>query len=115
MNEEDKQILYPGEELQAIKDADDKFRVKHEKYMDDWRILLSTAASRRIMWELLGDLGLFKNPFNKDNHALTGFMCGQHDFALKLVNDMEEAIPGIILKMQNEFRSSQASDQKGQR
>lgn len=110
MNEEDKIALYPPEELKAISDREDKARVKREKELDDLRAVLLIVSGRRFMWNLLGELGLFRSPFVNGNAELTAFRCGQHDLALKILADIEEAVPGIYSRMTNEYRSAQTPE-----
>ena len=57
MTDEEKQSLYEAEELRKAKDAEDRARIKAEKENEDWRVVLSTANGRRVIWKLLGDLG----------------------------------------------------------
>jgi len=60
----------------------------------------------------LGLAGYQKKLFNSDALVMAA-NCGTHDnFLLVLIAQIEEAKPGILFKMQNEFRSAQAGKDK---
>ena len=113
MNQEEKELLLDHEKL-----ADEKKRLEYkfaerQKFLQDWRDgVLNTPAGRRIVWDLLGLLGYQKKMFSSDP-LIMAKNCGLHDEALMVViKDLEEATPGILFRLQNEFRSAQANKDK---
>ena len=113
MNAEDRELLLDDEKI-----ADDKKKIAeafadHQKYLDDWRSgILNTPAGRRIVWDILGLAGYQKRLFSTDPLVMAS-LCGTHDnFLLVLIKDLEEAQPGILFRMQNEFRSNQSNKDK---
>jgi hypothetical protein len=63
------------------------------------------------MWDILGLLNYQKILFNTDPLMLAA-NSAVHDKAIVLMKHLEEAQPGILFKMQNEFRSAQANKDK---
>ena len=105
MIDNDKDILLEPEELKEQKELFERSLVEREKYLDDWRVVLSTPAGRRIVWDLLGGMGFQRDLFNINSLVMAG-NCYQYKLALKLMRDIEEAVPGILFRIQNEIRSS---------
>ena len=111
ISNEDKDILLDPEKLSAERKQYEKSIAERAKYLDDWREVLSTPQGRRIIWDLHGGMGFQRDLFNTDPLIMAA-NCGQHTLALAMAKDIEEALPGIMFKMQNEFRSAQANKGK---
>lgn len=113
IDEEDKSLILEQNKIdteikqQALAYSD------RQKFLDDIRYgIINTPAGRRVIWDLLGLLGYQKRMFSSDPLVMAK-NCGIHDDALLIVlKDLEEASPGILFKMQNEFRSTQANKDK---
>lgn len=112
MNAEDKELLLDHEKLAEEKKKLEELHADRQKFLDDWRNgVLNSPAGRRIVWDILGLAGYQKNLFNTDPLIMAA-NCGTHDnFLLVMIKDLEEAQPGILFKMQNEFIRTQASKQ----
>lgn len=108
MNAEDKELLLDHDKIAEEKRKYERAIADHAKYLDDWREVLSTPAGRRIVWDLLGGMGYQKDLFNTDPLIMAS-NCGQYKLAIAIIKDIEEALPGIMFKTQNEVRSAQAS------
>lgn len=113
--EQERKLLFGEEELKKIEDIEAKARVEQEKEDSDLITILNTPQGRRQWWRFFKVLGLTRSPFVHDSLGLTGFKAGQHDFALKLLADMERVRPGTWSQMTNEYVSSQQSDKQGQK
>ena len=111
MNSEDKELLLDHEKLAEEKKRFEYQVAQHQKYIDDWQVVLSTPAGRRIVWDLLGGMGFQKELFHVEP-LIMARNCGQYSLALALLKDIEEAMPGVTFRMQNEFRSAQANKDK---
>ena len=113
ISNEDKEILLDSEKLEAEKKAFDNANAERQKFLDDWRKgVLDSPAGRRIVWDILGLAGYQRKLFSNDPLIMAA-NCGTHDnFLLVMIKDLEEAQPGILFKMQNEFRSAQANKDK---
>ena len=111
ISNEDKDILLDHEKIAAEKKQYERQIAEHAKYLDDWREVLSTPAGRRIVWDLLGGMGYQRDMFNTDPLIMAS-NCGQYKLAIALIKDIEEAIPGIMFRMQNEYRSAQSNREK---
>ena len=113
MNAEDKELLLDHEKLAEEKKKFEEAFADRQKFLEDWRTgVLNTPAGRRIVWDILGLAGYQRKLFNTDALVMAA-NCGTHDnFMLVLIKDLEEAQPGILFRMQNEFRSAQANKEK---
>ena len=110
MTNEDKELLIDHEQLAEEKKKFEEAFANKQKYMDDWRNgVLNTPAGRRIVWDMLGLAGYQRKLFSSDPLVMAA-NCGTHDnFLMVLIKDLEEAQPGILFRIQNEFRSANAN------
>jgi len=113
MNAEDRELLLDHDKIAAEKAKLEYEYAEHQKFLEDWRNgVLNSPEGRRILWDILGLAGYQKKLFNSDALVMAA-NCGTHDnFLLVLIAQIEEAKPGILFKMQNEFRSAQAGKDK---
>ena len=113
MNQEDKELLLDHKKLAEEKKKFEEAFADRQKFLQDWRDgVLNSPQGRRIVWDLLGLLGYQKKMFSSDP-LIMAKNCGIHDDALLVViRDLEEATPGILFRIQNEFRSAQANKDK---
>ena len=113
MTSEDKDLLLDHDKLEAEKKALEYSYAERQKFLQDWRDgVLNSPAGRRIVWDILGLAGYQRKLFNSDVLVMAA-ACGTHDnFLLVLIKDLEEAQPGILFRIQNEFRSAQANKDK---
>lgn len=110
MNVEDKELLLDHEKIAEEKKRLEEQFADRQKFLDDWRNgVLNSPAGRRIVWDILGLAGYQKKLFNTDPLIMAA-NCGTHDnFLLIMIRDIEEAQPGVLFKMQNEYRSLQGN------
>ena len=108
ISNEDRELLLDHEKITAERKKHEQLIADHQKYIDDWQVVLSTPAGRRIVWDLLGGMGYQRDMFNSDP-LIMAMNCGQYKLAIALIKDVEESIPGIMFRMQNEYRSAQAN------
>lgn len=109
IDNEDKEILLDHEKIAQEKKKFEDAYAERQRFLDDWRKgVLDSPAGRRIVWDLLGLLGYQKRMFSPDAMTMAA-NCGIHDTLMILVKDLEEAQPGILFRIQNEFRSAQAN------
>ncbi len=111
IDNDDKEILLDHEKIATEKKQYERNLAERAKYLDDWREVLSSPQGRRIVWDLLGGMGYQRDMFNSDP-LIMAMNCGQYKLALTMIKDIEEAIPGIMFRMQNEYRSAQANKDK---
>lgn len=109
----DQELLLDHEKIAAERKLVEEQYAERQKFLDDWRNgVLNSAAGRRIVWDILGLAGYQRKLFSSDPLVMAA-NCGTHDnFLLVMIKDLEEAQPGILFKMQNEFRSAQANKDK---
>ena len=113
MNQDHKELLLDHKKLAEEKKKFEEAFADRQKFLQDWRDgVLNSPQGRRIVWDLLGLLGYQKKMFSSDP-LIMAKNCGIHDDALLVViMDLEEATPGILFRIQNEFRSAQANKDK---
>ena len=51
------------DQIEQREQAERKRKTANEQYALDVRWVMSTPAGRRVMWSLLGDLGLYRTPY----------------------------------------------------
>lgn len=109
----DQDILLDHEKIKEEKKLYEQQLAERQKFLDDWRSgVLNSPAGRRIVWDILGLAGYQRKLFSSDPLVMAA-NCGTHDnFLLVMIKDLEEAQPGILFKIQNEFRSLQANKDK---
>lgn len=110
MNSEDKELLLDHDKLKAEKEALEYTYAERQKFLDDIRkCIIDSPGGRRFIWDLLGLLGYQRRMFSTDPLVMAK-NCGIHDdVLLVLIKDLEEAQPGILFRIQNEYRSAQAN------
>lgn len=65
------------------------------------RKLAETYEGRTFLWWLLGEAGVFANPFTQ-NALLTAFNCGHMNFGQRLLNRIVEEQPQLYVTMMQE-------------
>jgi hypothetical protein len=81
------------EQLEQREQAERKRKTANEQYALDMRWVMSTPAGRRVMWSLLGDLGLYRTPYAGEHTNAANFNMGQHSAALRLNAQLIEHSP----------------------
>lgn len=108
----DQELLLDHEKIATEKKLIEDQYAERQKFLDDIRKgILDSPAGRRVMWDFLGLLNFQKQLFNSDPLIMAA-NSAVHDVALTVIKNLEEAQPGILFKMQNEFRSAQANKDK---
>lgn len=102
----DEELLLDPEKKEELKKIALDELATREEYLRDWREVLSTPAGRRIIWDLLGGMGFQKKLLHSDPIIMAA-NCGQYELARKLMQDIEEAMPGVFSRMTREIRSVQ--------
>lgn len=65
------------------------------------RKLAESYEGRTFLWWLLGEAGVFSNPFSQ-NALHTAFNCGNMNFGQRLLNRLVEEQPQLYVKMMQE-------------
>jgi len=112
IDQDEQELLVDKDKLARQKQEQAIAYAEHQKFLDDWRTgVLDSPAGRRIVWDIIGLLGYQKKMFSSDPLIMAG-NCSTHDVCMTIIKHIEEAQPGILFRMQNEFRSAQANREK---
>lgn len=71
------------------------------------RLLLNTFEGRAFLWWILGEAGVFSNPFAQ-NALHMAFNCGNMNFGQRILNRLLQDQPGLYIKMMEENAARQA-------
>lgn len=85
-----------------IKQARRKERSLRERELDDVKAVLSTKEGRRVWWKFLDFCGVFRSSFTGNNS--TFYNEGQRNVGLKMLGDMNEAMPDAYALMLKEAK-----------
>lgn len=113
MNLEDKELLLDHEKIAEEKKRYEEIHANRQQLMDDIRNgVLNSGAGKRVIFDFILLCGYGSNLFNTDPLIMAG-NCAINDRILNvLIKDLEEAKPGIVLMMSNEYKSIQANKDK---
>lgn len=92
------------EQTEQRAQAERKRKTQAEQHAADMKWVMSAPAGRRVMWSLLGDLGLYRTPYAGENTNAAHFNIGQHSAALKLNAQLIETAPDEYDLMGREAR-----------
>ena len=110
INAEDRELLLDHEKLAEDKRLYENKVAERQQLMDDIRNgVLNTPQGKRVIFDFILLCGYGANLFNSDSLVMAG-NCAINDRVLNvLIKDLEEAKPGIVLMMSNEYKSRQAN------
>lgn len=92
------------EQTEQREQTERKRKSAAEQHIADTRWVMSTPAGRRVMWALLGDLGLYRTPYAGEHTNAANFNMGQHSAALRLNAQLIETAPDEYDLMAREAR-----------
>jgi DUF1680 family protein len=78
----------------------------------DFREVLRTTQGRRVLWEVLGIGGFFRNSFDPHSGQMS-FNCGRQSVAEELMELINEANPEAFLTMMRESRERENGKPEG--
>jgi len=84
-------------DIEAIREAH-RLKEEHEAFLkrrdtDDFKWLMSDKRGRRIVYRLLADTGVFRNPFVPGQTDLSDYNCGVMSIGQKFFADINEFCP----------------------
>lgn len=91
MSEVDPTDIEAQRELQRLKDEDAAFIQRRDT--DDFKWFMQDKRGRRIMYKLLADTGVFRNPFVVGHQDLTAYNTGAMGIGQKFFADINEFCP----------------------
>jgi len=81
-----------------------------EQYHDDLRVVMKTAAGRRVVHALLHESGVFRRSMAPGDSHLTAFHEGQRAIGLAVHDDVREACFDLFMDMLREARADAQQD-----
>ena len=100
-----------GEKSEEAKKSDQEFSKLRARETGDMRKVLSMSEGRRVIWKLLSEAGIFRDPFNQ-NSNLTSYALGQKERGLTLLSMVMEADASAFYQMHRESYSEIKSKEK---
>jgi hypothetical protein len=91
----------------AARDEQERQRIAKENEAADYQWLLSTDRGRRMVWNWLGDYGVFRTSFNSSG-SITAFNEGQRNAGLRLITAVMEHAPEMFPVMQAEAKKRES-------
>ena len=91
MSEFDPTDIEAQKEAQRLKDEEAAFLRRRD--IDDFKWLMQDKRGRRIMYKLLADTGVFRNPFVAGQQDLTAYNSGAMSIGQKFFADINEFCP----------------------
>lgn len=79
--------------------AEQEAAKRKKRIDDDLNTVLATPAGRRLIWKLLGDLGVFSLCYSSDSDRDTAFNLGARNQGLRMLAHIHEVCPERYLEM----------------
>lgn len=77
--------------------------IQRKQETDDLKWLMAHKAGRRVVWQLLADSGVFRNPFNNSG-SVTAFNCGQMNLGQQMMARILDHTPDAYIAMLKEHK-----------
>ena len=91
---------------------DKKSERKRKRELSDIRFVLKSPEGRRLYWRIMEMGQVFQNPFCLDSTNGTNYNLGRQAISRNFLNDLLEACPDILIQMQQERESEEASERR---
>lgn len=100
----------PDHLKQQATDAQDaeESRQQRLRWESDFKFILGDKRGRRFMWWLLGNTGLFSNPF-RDGSEWAGFHSGKQNVGQQLLAEIHGLCPERYVDMVKEHKEDERS------
>lgn len=85
---------------------------RHQREVNDLRVVLKIPEGRRYIWKLWGLTGVFRSSYTPKDANMTSFREGQRDIGLALLKDINDASPTALSQMRSEYLSELNADKK---
>lgn len=70
--------------------------------------VLSLPQGRKVLWDILGQAGLFRQPFSVENERLTAFNCGNLNIGIMVYAELLQTSPDLTAMMTKEQANADA-------
>lgn len=77
----------------------------------DLQTVLKTPQGRRVLWQILQAAQVRQHGFIPGDALATAFHCGQRSIGLFLLDEIEQAQPGVYQQMRSEYVAEMTSAQ----
>lgn len=93
------------EQVKGRKRKEDKVR---DRELNDLRKVMDSMEGRRFVWRLLEKAGVFRTSFT--GNSTTFFNEGMRNMGLMILGDVHEACADAYIRMMNESKESERTD-----
>jgi hypothetical protein len=97
-DDSDKPMVRNAADAEQVKNARRREKQGRDAELADIRAVMDTPAGRRLVRRLLDRLGLYRQPFDVRD-GVTAFNCGEHNAALFLFHEVNDACPDLYMAM----------------
>lgn len=94
-----KSDIYDAGDAAQVKAKKTKQQLLREREKRDWCEVLETDAGKRLLWRILGECGIFMDPFNT-NALVMARATGAQGIGRFIHIEIQEACPEKYLEMQ---------------
>lgn len=101
--------FYLEKEQKDLKETKLEAKRQRDKELDDVRWVLSNPRGRRFLWRLLELAGIYRTPYIPKDTNETMKQIGYKEVGLFVVDEITHADTDALLKMQQEYISSEKS------
>lgn len=93
---------------EAVRVATRRAQKRAQRELADYRWIMSDERGRRVLWQLLGDTGIFRTSFTGNSE--TFFKEGERNVGLKVFTKIHQADPEKYLAMAREAANLEAQE-----
>lgn len=83
-----------------LSSREDVVQYMRQRELDDLRMVAKTEQGRRMLWKIMAEAGIFKNPFT--GNSQTFYNCGLMKIGQTVLRDLMELDPDLFAQMQRE-------------
>ena len=110
MLNDNKPLVSDASDEGQVRHAERKFKHSREVELNDLCFVLGSIQGRRFVWRYLEECGVMRTSFNGELTHSTAFAEGSRNVGLKMLADVNEALPSAYLQMVEESKRRNKND-----
>ena len=95
--------MYDSSDPIHVKKAEDEAKFNRSEYLKQIRDILSSKGGRSYMYEMISFCGVYQSAMT--NWDVRDFVLGKREVGLKIISDVTDASPELLIKMLEESKS----------